>query len=67
MSALDGDYAGIEPTDEELLSINTEDILPDPDREVLFDPEEYEIESNGVEDFNTYHSDEDDEDDEDDY
>ena len=49
MSVLDGDYAGIEPTVEDLNAIET-----DPELVNLFDEDEYEISTNGIEDFNKY-------------
>jgi hypothetical protein len=51
MSQLDGDYVLdtlTDPSPEDLL------LLPDDEPEELFDEEDYEVESNGVADWNTF-------------
>jgi hypothetical protein len=59
MSEFDGDYAGLEPTKEDLLDIEAEVAsTKDSDRIVNFDPEEYEFSKNGSDDFTSYQPDE---------
>lgn len=60
MSQFDGDYAGImpaeeEPSDADIMALELElSELSDEDRLVSFDPEGYEISSDGINDFNSY-------------